>query len=37
MNELNVKEYYKKQFDLLSYDIKNENWLKKVTKKEKEK
>ncbi|HDR4106958.1 TPA: class I SAM-dependent methyltransferase, partial [Bacillus anthracis] len=24
--------FYKKQFELLSYDIKNENWLKKVTK-----
>ncbi|MDQ4480925.1 class I SAM-dependent methyltransferase [Bacillus cereus] len=32
MNELNVKEFYKKQFELLSYDIKNENWLQEVAK-----
>lgn len=30
MNELNVKEFYKKQFELLSHDINNENWLKEV-------
>ncbi len=33
MNELNVKEFYKKQFELLSYDIKNENWLQEVAEK----
>ena len=32
MNELNVKEFYKKQFELLSYNIKNENWLQEVAK-----
>lgn len=32
MNELNVKEFYKKQFELLSYDINNENWLQEVAK-----
>ncbi|WHY26671.1 class I SAM-dependent methyltransferase [Bacillus wiedmannii] len=30
MNELNVKEFYKKQFELLSHDINNENWLQEV-------
>ena len=32
MNELNVKEFYKKQFELISYDINNENWLQEVAK-----
>lgn len=32
MNELNVKEFYKKQFELLSYDVNNENWLQEVAK-----
>ncbi|MED2665645.1 class I SAM-dependent methyltransferase, partial [Bacillus thuringiensis] len=32
MNELNVKEFYKKQFELMSYDINNENWLQEVAK-----
>ncbi|HFK1546426.1 MULTISPECIES: class I SAM-dependent methyltransferase [Bacillus] len=32
MNESNVKEFYKKQFELLSYDVNNENWLQEVAK-----
>ncbi len=32
MNELNVKEFYKKQFELLNYDINTENWLEQVAK-----
>ncbi|MGE6363539.1 class I SAM-dependent methyltransferase [Bacillus paramycoides] len=30
MNELNVKEFYKKQFELLNYDINTESWLEQV-------
>ncbi|MFJ8455551.1 class I SAM-dependent methyltransferase [Bacillus paramycoides] len=32
MNELNVKEFYKKQFELLNYDINTESWLEQVAK-----
>ncbi|MBJ8071134.1 MULTISPECIES: class I SAM-dependent methyltransferase [Bacillus] len=32
MNELNVKEFYKKQFELSNYDINTENWLEQVAK-----
>lgn len=32
MNELNVKEFYKKQFELPNYDINTENWLEQVAK-----
>lgn len=32
MNELNVKEFYKKQFELLNYDINTESWLQQVAK-----
>ena len=32
MKELWVKEFYKKQFELLNYDINTENWLHQVTK-----
>ena len=32
MNELNVKEFYKKQFELSNYDINTESWLEQVAK-----
>ncbi|QWG50886.1 class I SAM-dependent methyltransferase [Bacillus mycoides] len=32
MNELNVKEFYQKQFELSNYDIKTESWLEQVAK-----
>ncbi|HDR7795618.1 TPA: class I SAM-dependent methyltransferase [Bacillus luti] len=32
MNEWNVKEFYKKQFELFGYDIHKENWLQEVAK-----
>ncbi|NUC18084.1 class I SAM-dependent methyltransferase [Bacillus mycoides] len=32
MNELNVKEFYQKQFELSNYDINTESWLEQVAK-----
>ena len=32
MNELNVKEFYKKQFELSNYDVNTESWIEQVAK-----
>ena len=32
MNELDVREFYQKQFDLSNYDINTESWLEQLAK-----
>lgn len=36
MNELDVREFYQKQFELSNYDINTERWLEQLAKEVKE-